>query len=391
MASVRIRSAMLLVGTLAILPLTLPLGLIGRSPIPVRLGPAFQGTVPAADAAEHALFRSPGSQDADLGNAVSADAVAGNGFLRLRVGDPSALEAPRPEGAPPGGLSGSLHLPWGGLTFPFLHTPLIQSGNQDAVLGSETPGPGAGAGGGGAGPTALGPERTAPGSETAAPTSHTVVWGDSLWQIAQTAGVSVASLAATNHICEDAILRLGRVLILPPAGSSAPDASSWRSSCRISSGVHETLPRREVFTSSEASDSAEHPIVGSRRNMLWPSDGRITSRFGWRIHPIFGTREFHTGVDIGTPWGAPVVAARSGIIRFVGWKAGYGRLIVVDHGNGLETDYSHLSAALVQTGQHVVEGQIIGRVGNTGWSTGPHLFFEIRKNGIPLDPFRYLH
>jgi len=105
---------------------------------------------------------------------------------------------------------------------------------------------------------------------------------------------------------------------------------------------------------------------------------------------MFGTREFHNGMDIATRWGSPVLAARSGIVRFVGWMAGYGKLIVVDHGNGLETAYSHLSAMEVQPGAPVTQGQTIGRVGNTGWSTGPHLFFEVRRNGIPLDPARYL-
>lgn len=117
----------------------------------------------------------------------------------------------------------------------------------------------------------------------------------------------------------------------------------------------------------------------------------MTSRFGWRVHPIFGGREFHTGVDIGARYGSPVVAARTGVVQFVGWKTGYGRIIVVQHDGGLETAYSHLSAAVVSPGDHVAQGQVIGRIGSTGWSTGPHLLFEVRRNGVPVDPAPYLN
>ncbi|TMJ09604.1 MAG: M23 family metallopeptidase, partial [Bacillati bacterium ANGP1] len=125
-------------------------------------------------------------------------------------------------------------------------------------------------------------------------------------------------------------------------------------------------------------------------SMLRPSEGRITSRFGWRIHPIFGTREFHTGIDIANRSGTPVLAVEDGIVRFAGWKGGYGRLIIVAHPNGLETGYAHLSAILVTVGQQVAKGQVVGRMGTTGWSTGPHLFFEVRRNGIALDPTFFL-
>lgn len=131
--------------------------------------------------------------------------------------------------------------------------------------------------------------------------------------------------------------------------------------------------------------------MGARLRLGWPTRGIVTSPFGWRIHPIFGTREFHTGIDIAGPSGAPVAAAYPGTVRFVGWKSGYGQLVIVYHGNGLETAYSHLSAASVQPGARVEQGQEIGRIGSTGWSTGPHLLFEIFENGIPRDPAGYLN
>lgn len=131
--------------------------------------------------------------------------------------------------------------------------------------------------------------------------------------------------------------------------------------------------------------------AGKRLRLAWPSRGAVTSPFGWRTHPIFGTREFHTGLDIAGQLGAPVVAAYPGIVRFVGWKSGYGQLVIVDHGGGLETAYSHLSAWTVQSGIRVAQGQEIGRIGSTGWSTGPHLLFEVFENGVPQDPTGYLN
>lgn len=130
---------------------------------------------------------------------------------------------------------------------------------------------------------------------------------------------------------------------------------------------------------------------GRRARLVWPARGAVTSPFGWRIHPIFGTREFHTGIDIAGRSGAAVAAAYPGTVRFVGWKSGYGQLVVVYHGGGLETAYSHLSAASVELGAHVEQDQEIGRIGSTGWSTGPHLLFEVFEHGIPRDPVGYLH
>ncbi|HEV2281694.1 MAG TPA: M23 family metallopeptidase [bacterium] len=157
----------------------------------------------------------------------------------------------------------------------------------------------------------------------------------------------------------------------------------------ISTGDAELPPRGTDAggaPSKPAPAAASLPLV-----LLRPSGGVVTSRFGWRIHPLFGRPEFHTGLDIATQYGSPVTAARNGFVRFVGWESGYGRIIVLDHGAGMETRYSHLSAALVSPGQAVERGQVIGRIGSTGWSTGPHLFFEVRRNGVPVDPAGYLN
>ncbi|HLJ59060.1 MAG TPA: peptidoglycan DD-metalloendopeptidase family protein [bacterium] len=120
--------------------------------------------------------------------------------------------------------------------------------------------------------------------------------------------------------------------------------------------------------------------------LLWPVEGRISSGYGWRTHPIFGTREFHTGIDIAVPWGTPIHAAAPGSVIFTGWMRGYGMLVILDHGNGLSTTYSHLSSYSVHVGQRVERGEVIAHIGSTGWSTGPHLFFEVREDGKPVNP-----
>lgn len=120
--------------------------------------------------------------------------------------------------------------------------------------------------------------------------------------------------------------------------------------------------------------------------MPWPILGPITSGFGWRVHPIFDTPEFHTGVDIAASMGAVIDAPAAGTVIYAGSLPANGTLVILDHGNGVTTTYSHLSAYRVYVGEHVQRGQVIARVGSTGWSTGPHLFFEIRKNGHPINP-----
>ena len=118
----------------------------------------------------------------------------------------------------------------------------------------------------------------------------------------------------------------------------------------------------------------------------WPSRGAITSGFGLRRHPVFGIMHVHTGVDLAAVWGSPVLAASDGRVIYAGWFGGYGKIVVIDHGQGISTLYGHLSQWLVPSGDEVHRGQVIARVGNTGYSTGPHLHFEIRINGTPVDP-----
>ncbi|MGD0154098.1 MAG: peptidoglycan DD-metalloendopeptidase family protein [Thermacetogeniaceae bacterium] len=131
------------------------------------------------------------------------------------------------------------------------------------------------------------------------------------------------------------------------------------------------------------------PPQGTGR-LVWPVRGPITSPFGMRIHPITHRYSGHTGIDIGVAYGTSIAAADGGTVIFAGWNDAYGNMTVIDHGGGIATMYAHQSNQLVSVGDHVRQGQIIGKVGSTGWSTGPHLHFEVRVNGTPVNPMNYL-
>jgi murein DD-endopeptidase MepM/ murein hydrolase activator NlpD len=122
----------------------------------------------------------------------------------------------------------------------------------------------------------------------------------------------------------------------------------------------------------------------SSAGLIWPVNGPITSPFGWRWGRM------HEGVDIGASTGTPILAAAAGTVIYAGWMEGYGNLVVIDHGNGLATAYGHQSSIAVGNGTSVEQGQTIGYVGCTGHCFGPHLHFEVRINGTPVDPLRYL-
>jgi len=119
-------------------------------------------------------------------------------------------------------------------------------------------------------------------------------------------------------------------------------------------------------------------------------DGWYSSNFGWRIDPFTGQNSMHEGIDFTAESGTPVVAAASGKVVFADWHPAYGKMVEIDHGNGLVSRYAHTSAMFVKEGDLVVRGQRIAAVGSTGRSTGPHLHFEVRLNGVPQNPARFL-
>jgi len=126
------------------------------------------------------------------------------------------------------------------------------------------------------------------------------------------------------------------------------------------------------------------------RPSLWPVEGRLMSPFGGRTDPFSGEGALHTGVDLAAPMGTPVRAAADGIIVETEWQSGYGRLIIIDHGNGLQTYYGHLSSFNVVPGQEIRRGDVIGRSGASGRVTSPHLHYEVRMGGTPVNPYPFL-
>jgi murein DD-endopeptidase MepM/ murein hydrolase activator NlpD len=124
--------------------------------------------------------------------------------------------------------------------------------------------------------------------------------------------------------------------------------------------------------------------------LMYPTIGEVTSNFGWRVHPILGTERFHAGIDFGADYGSLIYASARGRVIYADWYGGYGNSVIIDHGNGMTTLYAHCSELYVKDGDVVERGQPIAAVGSTGFSTGPHLHFELRANGEPVDPAAYL-
>jgi murein DD-endopeptidase MepM/ murein hydrolase activator NlpD len=123
---------------------------------------------------------------------------------------------------------------------------------------------------------------------------------------------------------------------------------------------------------------------------IWPVDGRLLGPFGQRTDPFSGEGAFHKGVDISAPTGTPVRVTADGIVVFSDFESGYGRMVKVDHGDGMVTCYAHLSRSYVQPGQELRRGEFLGEVGTTGRVTAPHLHYEVRMNGNPVNPYPYL-
>jgi len=164
----------------------------------------------------------------------------------------------------------------------------------------------------------------------------------------------------------------------------------------------ENVEKNVIFIKNEAEKRKEgleetKEIIQEKRDLfastpnIFPLQGWISSGFGWRNDPFNKKkREFHQGIDIAAPWGTEVRAAAQGKVIFTGWNNGYGLMVRIKSGYGYETMYGHFSRILVKKGLKVKKGQVIGRVGSTGRSTAPHLHFEVRHNGKPLNPLNLM-
>lgn len=235
--------------------------------------------------------------------------------------------------------------------------------------------------------------------------TYTVQVGDTLSGIAQRSGIPLDYLIASNEV-DPSRLRPGQVLLLPSggvlhtvkAGQIVADIAKTyevaegtiRSANGLSgepvAGMRILVPVPSVVPQAAAVALGK----GEATPFVWPARGTISSPFGPRIHPIYRVSSFHAGIDIVLSEGTRVYAAAPGRIVTAGWEGGYGLLVVVDHGDGYSTYYGHLSQLVVSVGQFVEIGQTIARSGNTGLSTGPHLHFEIRRDGTPVDPLFHL-
>ncbi len=159
--------------------------------------------------------------------------------------------------------------------------------------------------------------------------------------------------------------------------------------------VYEEARRQEEALKSSISGSlstsSNSTYTGNGR-FCWPAPSytRMSSPYGWRLHPIYKVNKFHSGVDLAAPGGSNILAAESGTVKFAGWNGGYGNCLIIDHGGGITTLYGHASRLCVSKGQYVSKGEVVAKVGTTGNSTGNHLHFEVLINGKTTDPMAYI-
>jgi murein DD-endopeptidase MepM/ murein hydrolase activator NlpD len=176
-----------------------------------------------------------------------------------------------------------------------------------------------------------------------------------------------------------------------------PHSTSEKTHRKLIRLMHKSLDNLETEIGVQRSEKSQ--LIGrleSQKSMLdstpsvWPVKGWISSPFGYRQSPFTGEREFHSGLDICSKMDSPIEAPADGVVAGIEFDDGHGRILVIKHGYGLVTRYAHLDKALVKKGQTVKRGQEIALLGNTGRSTGPHLHYEVRLNGVPVNPLRYI-
>lgn len=175
---------------------------------------------------------------------------------------------------------------------------------------------------------------------------------------------------------------------LPAQGSLAVERAPGREALVVEAAVDASAVRFARAADAEGRPVSVMALRPPQAEVAAPGvrGGRATSGFGYRIHPILGGLRFHAGIDIARPAGTRIIAASAGTVVLAGWAAGYGLLVMIDHGRGLQTRYAHLSSLGVAPGQQVRRGDVLGSVGSTGRSTGPHLHYEVRLNGQAISP-----
>ena len=230
-------------------------------------------------------------------------------------------------------------------------------------------------------PGILAPEHEEPELVSAV---HTVRPGQTLFRIAKTYGIPVADLVAANALDAGTPLSVGQTLVIP-GGFAAPelDGGAPAQSAPDTWGELETDAGTPPAATLDRS-TTQPPLLSYQAPLQWPVRGVLYARFGKK------GREPHDGIDLACPTGTPVKTAASGVVLYAGEQRGYGLLVVVDHGQNLVTVYAHNHDLRVKTGQVVRDGQVLATVGDSGRTSGPHLHFEVRKNGLAVDPLRML-
>ena len=247
-------------------------------------------------------------------------------------------------------------------------------------------------------------------------TNYVVKDGDTLWSIANAFDLDINSLFGCNKLSDSNVLKVGATIRVPnqdgimltvKSGQTMDklakeygvfveailSANEMSSGDTLVAGREIFLPGAKVSAFVESNGARVAVARGSasaNQGFGWPVIGKVSSPFGWRKDPVRGGRDFHTGLDIRAPRGRPIAASQAGKVVHSGWMGGYGKTIVISHPSGMTTLYAHCSSLLVKVGTNVKRGQRIALVGSTGRSTGNHVHFEVRKNGTPMNPLKYI-
>ena len=247
-------------------------------------------------------------------------------------------------------------------------------------------------------------------------TTYIVGPGDSLWSIANRFNVEIDTIFGSNALKDPDVLKPGAALRIPNqdgifvavkkgetveslakkfkiAAAKIRAVNAGADLASLVAGKELFLPGAAPETTTSGDDAAKPVVKAERsfsRSFKWPVIGKINSPFGWRRHPISRRRQFHAGLDIKGPRGRAIKAAKAGKVVYVGWMGGYGRTVVVNHGNGYTALYAHCQTLNARQGQSVSPGTVIASVGSSGRATGTHLHFEVRLNNRPINPLKLL-
>jgi murein DD-endopeptidase MepM/ murein hydrolase activator NlpD len=204
----------------------------------------------------------------------------------------------------------------------------------------------------------------------------------------------VTTLASRSRDCESRVRIAGGTSSNVTARGGAPGRDSApamvENIAATFSSAEQQLANSKENLQGLLKSLEERQIYLDAKPSIWPTQGRISSRYGYRKSPFTGRREFHEGIDIAASTGTPVRATGTGVVTFAGWHSGYGQTVMIDHGYGFKTRYAHNSKLVVKKGMRVEKGDVIAYVGSTGRSTGPHLHYEVHLNGKTQNPANYL-